>query len=118
MPRTLVTCAGKAVQEESRTVMADDIQHSPSRAWSIGDRNAGVLVPPRRSWLRMTSLRLVPMSFIRCPVASLQLLLTECRSLLSTFTGLARDAALSARFHAAPAHEWLCPVAVTPYLKR
>jgi hypothetical protein len=118
MPRILVKCAGKAVWEESCTVMADDNQHSPRWNCSTSDRDVNVFVPPRRFWLRMTSLRLVLNSFSRLPVASLQRLLTECRSLLSTFTGLARDVALSASFRAVPAHEWLRPAAVTPHLKR
>lgn len=78
----------------------------------------GVFVPPRRFWLRMTSSRPVLLSFSRPPVASLPLLLTECRSLLSTFTGLARDVALAASFHEVPVQEWLRSTARTPHLMR
>lgn len=84
----------------------------------MSDRGVDVAVPPRRFWLRMLSLRLVLLTFSRLPVSSLHLLLTECRSLLSTFTGLARDVALAASFHAVPAYEWLRSPARMPHLKR
>lgn len=84
----------------------------------MNDLRECVCVAPRQFWLRMTSLRLVLASIARIPVASLQFLLTECRSLLSTFTGLARDVALAASFHAVPAQEWLRSTARTPRLKR
>lgn len=98
--------------------MADDPQHSLCRSWSLSDRDVDVSVPPRRLWLRMLSLRLVLLAISRVPASSLHILLTECRSLLSTFTGLARDVALSASFHAVPAYEWLRSPARMPHLKR
>lgn len=84
----------------------------------MNDRERGVFVPLRRFWLRMTSSRLVLLPFSRLPAASLPLLFTECRSLLSTFTGLARDVALAASFYSALAQEWLRSTARTPHLMR
>lgn len=95
--------------------MTDELYHSLNRMQTAPRVRKAVVVP---CWLRPVAVRLVVKSGARLSVATVRQLLSECRNLLSTFTGLARDVALSQAFQAVPALEWQRSLCRSPHLKR